>query len=123
MQQRSVFHWGPISCEVLSPSALCALRHADFASTPTLLKPHAPEIGEPHECTCFTSAQADCLQRFHPRHKYGGQAENAEAIKSHLSCQSCQPGVFHCVFEIVLLQFDLHCTHSTSGADLDHDPI
>ena len=25
------------------------------------------EIADPNECRCLTSAQADCLQRFHPR--------------------------------------------------------
>ena len=27
----------------------------------------------------ITSARADCLQHFHPRQTYAGQAENAEA--------------------------------------------
>jgi hypothetical protein len=33
------------------------------------------------------------------------------------------PHVLHCVFERVLLEFDSHCTDSTSGVDLKHDPI
>ena len=41
-------------------------------SSPTLVKPHVPEIAEPDEYDCFTSAQADCLQHFHPRRKVAG---------------------------------------------------
>jgi len=29
---------------------------------------------KPNACPCFASAQADCLQHFHPRQKHGGQA-------------------------------------------------
>jgi hypothetical protein len=64
----------------MTHQALLILRLIPFASTPSLhelLKRYSPlasTLSEPpdhHKCTCFTSAQADCLQHFHP--------ENAEA--------------------------------------------
>jgi hypothetical protein len=55
------------------------------ATKPSSLRPSglsASGTAERIECTWFACPRADCLQRFHPRQTYGGQAESAQAKRN-----------------------------------------